>query len=124
MRGPRDFGAMIKAGVYVVAGLLAPIAGSGLAHDAGRTVSATSSAAAAQPKTLAPLWVGPAYSGSWYDPSRSGEGFTLQILEDGSALAVWFTYPPVGSAARQAWIIAEGGLAGGVVNHGDVQVFR
>jgi hypothetical protein len=109
MRGPRDFGAMNKAALCVVAGLLALTAGSALAHDAGPIASATISAAAAQPKTLAPLWVGPAYSGSWYDPSRSGEGFTLQILEDGSALAVWFTYPPVGSAARQAWIIAQGG---------------
>src|SRR5262249_20645255 len=60
-----------------------------------------------------PLWVGPAHSGSWFDPTRSGEGFTLQILDDGSALAVWFTYPPAGSAARQAWIIAQGGRIDG-----------
>ena len=54
-------------------------------------------------------WVGPAFSGSWYSPERSGEGFTLQVLDNGSVLALWFTYPPTGSAGEQAWIIAEGG---------------
>ncbi len=63
----------------------------------------------ASPKALAPLWVGPAFSGSWYTPERSGEGFTLQILDSGRALALWFTFPPAGSAAAQAWIYAEGG---------------
>ena len=58
---------------------------------------------------LAALWVGPAMSGSWYTPERNGEGFTLQVLEDGSAHALWFTYPPAGSAAQQAWIYASGG---------------
>ena len=40
----------------------------------------------AEPATLAPLWVGPAFSGSWYSTDRSGEGFILQLLENGSAL--------------------------------------
>lgn len=54
-------------------------------------------------------WVGPAHSGSWYSPDRSGEGFTLQVLANGSVVAVWYTYPPAGSPAAQAWIIAEDG---------------
>ena len=58
---------------------------------------------------LAALWVGPAMSGSWYTPERNGEGFTLQVLEDGTAHAIWFTYPPAGSAAQQAWIYASAG---------------
>ena len=48
------------------------------------------------------LAITPAYSGSWFGPDRSGEGFTLQILE-GKAHALWFTYPPAGSDAQQAW---------------------
>jgi hypothetical protein len=56
-----------------------------------------------------PYWVGPAHSGSWYSPERSGEGFTMQILDNGSVLALWFTYPPAGAAGEQAWIIASGG---------------
>ncbi|HYC35135.1 MAG TPA: hypothetical protein VEC19_01845 [Usitatibacter sp.] len=57
----------------------------------------------------AALWVGPALSGSWFTPERNGEGFTLQVLDDGTAHALWFTYPPPGSAAQQAWIYASGG---------------
>src|SRR5688572_3766631 len=58
---------------------------------------------------LAALWIGPAMSGSWYSPDRNGEGFTLQVLDNGTAHAIWFTYPPAGSPAQQAWIYASGG---------------
>lgn len=67
------------------------------------------SGAAADAKTLSPLWVGPAFSGTWYAPERSGEGFALQILDNGSAIALWFTYPPAGSAQQQAWMLAQDG---------------
>ena len=63
----------------------------------------------AAPKALAPLWVGPAFSGTWFNPERSGEGWVLEVLDDGSALLLWFTYPPAGSPAQQAWIIAQEG---------------
>jgi hypothetical protein len=63
----------------------------------------------AAPASLAPLWVGPAFSGSWYSTDRSGEGFILQVLDNGTALLLWFTYPPAGSSAQQAWIYADGG---------------
>lgn len=66
-----------------------------------------------QAKVLSPVWAGPAMSGSWYTDTRSGEGFALQVLENGSALVVWFTYPPTGSSAQQAWILGlEGRLDG------------
>jgi hypothetical protein len=58
---------------------------------------------------LAALWIGPAMSGSWYSPDRNGEGFTLQVLDNGTAHAIWFTYPPAGSPAQQAWIYASSG---------------
>jgi Kelch motif protein len=58
------------------------------------------------------LAITPAYSGSWFGPERSGEGFTLQIL-DGKAHALWFTYPPAGSEAQQAWIYAQDGVIDG-----------
>src|SRR5688572_29332681 len=62
---------------------------------------------------LAALWIGPAMSGSWYSPDRNGEGFTLQVLDNGTAHAMWFTYPPAGSPAQQAWIYASGGRIDG-----------
>jgi hypothetical protein len=63
--------------------------------------------------TLVPLWVGPAFSGSWYSTDRSGEGFILQVLDNGTALLLWFTYPPAGTSAQQAWIYADGGIVEG-----------
>ena len=60
-----------------------------------------------------PYWPGPAVSGSWYDPARSGEGLILQFLPTGKALVIWFTYPPAGEAAEQAWLITELGSVDG-----------
>ncbi len=56
-----------------------------------------------------PVWVGPGHSGSWFNAARAGEGFTLEILDDGSAVVVWFTFPPAGSPARQSWILGQNG---------------
>ncbi|HET9651006.1 MAG TPA: hypothetical protein VFP36_02390 [Usitatibacter sp.] len=62
---------------------------------------------------LAALVIGPAFSGSWYDPGHNGEGFTLQVFDNGTALALWYTYPPAASAAQQAWIYASDGVIDG-----------
>jgi len=35
-------------------------------------------------------------SGSWFDPTRSGEGITQMLLDNGVVLSYWFTYPPSG----------------------------
>ncbi|MGH7748721.1 MAG: hypothetical protein ACREQ5_28765, partial [Candidatus Dormibacteria bacterium] len=39
------------------------------------------------------------YSGNWYSPDRSGEGFSIQISNSAQPLIVvaWFTYAPDGS---------------------------
>lgn len=44
-------------------------------------------------------------SGGWYDPRHDGEGFLVQVLEDGRVLFVWFTYEPDGD---QAWVTGLG----------------
>lgn len=51
-------------------------------------------------------------SGSWYDPSHSGEGFTFQWLSKNEALVVWFTYDPSG---QQFWLIGTGALNDGQI---------
>lgn len=79
------------------------------ARAAAKAVGTVAVAAAESSKALTPAWVGPGYSGSWFDPARAGEGFTLEILEDGSAVVVWFTFPPAGSTARQSWILGQNG---------------
>ncbi|MEE4174513.1 MAG: serine hydrolase [Xanthomonadales bacterium] len=47
----------------------------------------------------------PRKSGSWFDPSRDGEGFVLEVLPDGRPLVYWFTYDLAG---RQAWMVGIG----------------
>lgn len=69
--------------------------------------------------------IGPAFSGSWYSRDRSGEGFVLEILDSGEAIAMWFTYPPLGSTAKQAWILAQGGkIRGNVIEFSTVFTTR
>lgn len=66
--------------------------------------------------------VTPAHSGAWYDPARDGEGWILQILDDGTATLVWYTYPPSGSSDQQAWLIASNGrIAGNRISFARVQ---
>lgn len=50
------------------------------------------------------------YSGAWYDPDRTGEGFTIAILEDNRAVAYWFTYGPDG---ERRWVFGTGTLTDG-----------
>lgn len=47
----------------------------------------------------------PHKSGSWFDPTRDGEGFALEILPSGAQIAYWFTYDINGN---QAWMIGNG----------------
>jgi hypothetical protein len=56
------------------------------------------------------------FSGTWFDSSRSGEGFVLEITEDtntGEARAVvsWYTYNADNSGS-QAWLIGVGPIVG------------
>src|SRR5699024_7696932 len=53
------------------------------------------------------------YSGAWYSPERSGEGFIVEVLPDNRAIVYWFTYRP-DQSGRQAWMAGQarvGGLA-------------
>lgn len=48
-------------------------------------------------------------SSAWFDPSRNGEGFILEILANNRAVMYWFTYDREGA---QDWYIAEGEIRG------------
>lgn len=58
------------------------------------------------------------YSGSWFNPSRDGEGFHIQLLADGRALVIWFTYPGSSDndSAEQAWILGVGNFASDAIS--------
>lgn len=62
------------------------------ALDCGRPSAASDSAEAG-------------FSGSWYDPAHSGEGYVLEILADQRALVYWFTFDPEG---QRRWFFGVG----------------
>lgn len=48
-------------------------------------------------------------SGMWHHPTRSGEGFQIEVLDEGRALVTWFTYD---NSGNQAWFTAVGEIYG------------
>ena len=59
-------------------------------------------------------------SGSWYDVSRSGEGYILEMLPNNGVLMMWFTYLP--NQAEQAWLIGTGTHSGNHIILENVQI--
>ncbi len=53
--------------------------------------------------------IGAEMNGPWYDPSHNGEGWLLEILDDSTAVAYWFTYDRNGN---QAWFVGVGSISG------------
>ncbi len=51
----------------------------------------------------------PGISAAWYDPTREGEGFVVEILTADRAVMYWFTYD---SEGRQDWYTAQGEIEG------------
>jgi len=45
----------------------------------------------------------------WFNPARSGEGWDIQILSDGTAYVAWFTYTPTG---EPLWLVGGGQIIG------------
>ena len=45
------------------------------------------------------------WSGSWYDPSHDGEGWIVEIIDEGKAVIYWFSYD---SQGNQTWMIGVG----------------
>ncbi len=64
------------------------------------------------------------FTGSWFDPERSGEGWVLQILDDGTSFVAWFTYPPAAKGTSgQAWLVGSGMVDGDRVSFENLQQF-
>jgi hypothetical protein len=58
-----------------------------------------------------------AFSGNWFDPATSGQGFTVEVNPNSSYLfAAWYTYASVGAAAGaagQRWYTAQAAFTPG-----------
>jgi hypothetical protein len=55
--------------------------------------------------------IGSGISGSWYDPSQSGHGFFLEVINEAPDTLdfSWFTFDDYGN---QAWIVGLGSISG------------
>ena len=53
---------------------------------------------------------GAGLSGSWYDPSHSGEGYVLEMLSTGGAIVYWFSYDAQG---KRRWFFGTGEMRNG-----------
>jgi len=63
-------------------------------------------------------------SGAWFNPERAGEGFVVEVIEDGRGVVYWFTYTPAGtndglflerSGDWQAWMTGDGQFSDGTL---------
>ena len=45
-------------------------------------------------------------SGAWFSPDRAGEGFVVEVFENGRGLVYWFTYAADGSG-QPIWLTAD-----------------
>lgn len=61
------------------------------------------------PAPAAPIYEASRFSGSWYDPSHSGEGYVLQVMADQRALVYWFSY---GADGERRWFYGTAPLDG------------
>ena len=90
---------------FVITLLLIVVSGIAIA---GGAQSQTENGAVLDPSKL---------SGSFYDALRDGEGFHIELLDNGDALVIWFTYPGPSDndQTEQAWILGLGAYADGVI---------
>ena len=45
-------------------------------------------------------------SGVWFNPESTGEGFVVEVIEDGRGVVYWFTYAADGSG-EQVWLTGD-----------------
>lgn len=60
-------------------------------------------------------------SGSWYDPSHSGEGYVLEVLFDSRVLVYWFSYDEQG---KRRWFVGVGEIVDGKLLFPDMLTTR
>ncbi|MGD9582426.1 MAG: M14 family zinc carboxypeptidase [Lysobacterales bacterium] len=61
------------------------------------------------------------WSGSWFDPSHDGEGYVLQILNNGTALVFWFGFDAEG---RRRWYLGVGSIDAGTIRFDQLNTGR
>jgi len=72
-------------------------------------------------RVLFPVTEDARLSGSWFDPDRAGQGFSLQWLDRDAALLTWYTYDDQGNPR---WMIGEGRREGDQIVFDSLQTSR
>ncbi len=62
--------------------------------------------------------IGPGFTGTWYNPTESGHGFSIEVLRGNQMIASWYVFAPDGG---QSWIVASGSITG---NTATLQAFQ
>jgi hypothetical protein len=62
--------------------------------------------------------IDPSFTGSWFDPTQSGQGLMLEVLPDNRLLALWFAFSPEGN--QQSWFGGVGAYTGNTATISDV----
>jgi hypothetical protein len=57
-------------------------------------------------------------SGSWYDPTHAGEGYNVEVLNDGKVIVYWFSYDPEG---KRRWFFGLGDIVEDKLVFNDIQ---
>ncbi len=70
---------------------------------------------------LPPILIQALLSGSWYDPSHNGEGYTLEVLFDQRLLVYWFGFGPNG---ERRWFFGIGSINGEVLEFPEMLTSR
>lgn len=65
-----------------------------------------------RPRTRAVDAIDARFSGSWYDPSRDGEGWLIEVLDERTAQVYGFTFPSSRDAGEQLWLTGTGRIDG------------
>jgi len=63
-------------------------------------------------------------SGHFFAPDRPGEGWLVERLNEQTAAVSWFTYPPEGAEAEQAWLLGIGAIEGSEIRFDELLVTR
>ena len=57
-------------------------------------------------------------SGSWFDPSHAGEGYNVEVLDDGRVIVYWFSYDTEG---KRRWFFGLGEIIEGKLVFNNMQ---
>jgi hypothetical protein len=75
-----------------------------------RVFGARADIGAFEAQPAASIVIGPGFTGTWYDPTQSGHGIFVEVLDGNLFSAYWFAFTPDGT--QQSWFGGVGNYSG------------